>query len=309
MLLVFLPTIIVFSTGFVKVSFRGRHKDQAKSGRRMTYNKAMDARLRRIAPPLLLLLIAAGALLDWGLDPHRKVPLRKVFSPEQWVLHWEGRDRYDPQTALLQEGDDAVPEVALTFDDGPDPAYGPQVAAILKAKDVPATFFLVGMRVKQYPEVVRLLDHDGFELGNHTYNHQDLPALKPHEIAQELRFCDQDIFAVTGRHTTLMRPPGVQYNAKVLDVGKALGYVTVSWTVGARDYDKNVSPDFIKDRVLNRTANGAIILLHQDTPATVGALPAIIDGLRSQGFRFVTISRMLDRLHARLPLPALDKKT
>ena len=274
----------------------------------MTYNDGMNV-LRRIAPAGAAVFVLGAALAGWALDPHRKVPLRKVFSPVEWVRHWQGRDHYDAQNALLQEGDNAVPEVALTFDDGPDPVYGPQVAAILKAKHVPATFFLVGMRVKQYPQVARLLAHDGFELANHTYNHQDLPALKPHEIANELRLCDQDIYAATGRHTTLMRPPGVQYNDKMLGVTRALGYVTVSWTVGAKDYDKDTSADFIKERVLDRTAPGAIILLHQDTPATVAALPAIIDGLRAQGFQFVTVSQMLARLHAQLPArPVLAAK-
>lgn len=271
------------------------------------YNKAMNERLRRLAPLGAAVLVFGAALAGWALDPHRKVPLRKVFDPVEWVRHWQGRDHYDTQSALLQEGDSTVPEVALTFDDGPDPTYGPQVAAILTAKHVPATFFLVGMRVKQFPEVARLLARDGFELANHTYNHQDLPALKPHEIANELRLCDADIYAATGRHTTLMRPPGVQYNDKMLGVTKALGYVTVSWTVGAKDYDKDTSADFIKERVLDRTAPGAIILLHQDTPATVAALPAIIDGLRIQGFRFVTVSQMLTRLHAKLPAPSAPK--
>ena len=164
-------------------------------------------------------------------------------------------------------------------------------------------FFLSECVSSSTPQVARLLASDGFELANHTYNHQDLPALKPHEIANELRLCDQDIFQATGQHTHLMRPPGVQYNDKMLGVTKALGYVTVSWTVGAKDYDKDTSADFIKERVLNRTAPGAIILLHQDTPATVAALPAIVDGLRAQGFQFVTVSQMLHRLHAKLPTP------
>ena len=261
----------------------------------------MTVRARKFAPLLLASVLFAAAFVLWALNPNRKIPLRKVFNPLEWVRHWQGRDHYDSSQALLQEGDPSVPEVALTFDDGPDPKYGPAVAAILKQRHVPATFFLVGMRVKQYPQVARLLADDGFELANHTYNHQDLPALKPHTIANELRLCDQDIFDATGQRTTLMRPPGVQYNDKVLGVAQSLGYVTVSWTVGAKDYETGTTAGFIQDRVLNRTAPGAIILLHQDTPATVAALPAIIDGLRAQGYTFVTISQMLARLHARRP--------
>ena len=274
----------------------------------LRYNAEMALRVRKLLLFFGFLALLAAVLLVWALDPHRKVPLRKVFSPIEWVRHWQGRDHYDARQALLEEGDPSVPEVALTFDDGPDPRYGPAIAAILKQKNAPATFFLVGMRVKQYPEVARLLARDGFELANHTYNHQDLPALKPHEIANELRLCDQDIFEATGTHTTLMRPPGVQYSDKVLNVAKSLGYVTVSWTVGAKDYETDTSADFIKDRVLNRTAPGAIILLHQDTPATVAALPPIIDTLRGQGYRFVTVSQMLARLHAQLPASPRERQ-
>ena len=260
------------------------------------HNRGMNARRRRLLTAAAVVLVAGIALSAWVLNPRRKVPLRKIFNPAEWIRHWQGIDHYDPHQALLSEGDPNVPEVALTFDDGPDPTYGPQVAAILKAKNVPATFFMVGKRVRQFPEVARLLASDGFELGNHTYDHKSLPALKPHEIANELRLCDSDIFWATGQHTDLMRPPGVQYNDKVLHVAKVLGYVTVSWTVGAKDYDKDVGPDFIRERVLDRTAAGSIILLHQDTAATVAALPAIIDGLRAEGYRFVTISQMLARL-------------
>ena len=137
-----------------------------------------------------------------------------------------------------------MPEVALTINNGPDPKYLPGIVQILKQNDVPATFFVVENSVKQHPELIKLLNDNSFEIGNHTYDHQRLDALKPHEIANELRLCDSHIFKLTGRHPTLMRPPGVQYNDKVLNVAKSLGYVTVSWTVGAKDYEK-VSSKFI----------------------------------------------------------------
>ncbi len=244
----------------------------------------------------LVLLLGAAA---WRLDEYRKVPLDRALNPVFWVKHWLGEDRYDPKTGLLEHGDPDVPEVALTFDDGPDPRYGPAIAALLVRDHVPATFFLVGVRVKQYPQVARLLARDGFEIGNHTYDHQRLPDLKPHEIAQELRLCDHWVFVTTGRHTTLMRPPGVQYNDKVLSVAHALGYDTVSWTVGASDYETQPTP-WITQRILDRTENGSIILLHQTTPDTLGALPAIITGLRARGYRFVTVGAMLARLRPRL---------
>lgn len=268
----------------------------------------MFALFRRFKWPLLVFAALAAVFAAWVFNPYRKTSLHQALNPLEWVRHWQGRDRFDAQNALLEQGDPSVREIALTIDDGPDPRFGPAIADLLHRRGVPATFFLVGTRVRAHPEIARLLAQDGFEIGNHTYDHQRLPALRPHEIANELRLGDRDIAAATGKHTTLMRPPGVQYDDKVLHVAKALGYVTVSWTVGARDYDPQ-PPGFIARRVINRTAPGAIILLHQDTPSTQAALPEIIDTLRAQGYKFVTVSRMLARLHAPgySPNPGLTK--
>ena len=251
--------------------------------------------LRRRAAVAVVAVTLLG-LAGWRADRYRKVPLDRAVNPLYWVQHWRGEDRYDSRTGLLEHGDPNVPEVALTIDDGPDPRYGPAIATLLHRENVPATFFFVGTRVKRYPQVARLIARDGFEIGNHTYDHQRLPALPPHQIANELRLCDQWVFQTTGRRTVLMRPPGVQYDDKVLHVAHALGYVTVSWTVGAGDYDPHPAA-WIAQRVLDRTEAGSIILLHQDTPATQAALPLIIAGLRARGLRFVTVGDMLRRLH------------
>ncbi len=268
----------------------------------LVYNGRMVVTRRaRLGLTLAVLLALAGGAI-WRINETRKVPLTRALSPLYWVQHWRGLDRYEAAGALLEHGDPAYREVALTFDDGPDPRYGPVIASLLHARGIPATFFVVGIRVKQHPQVIRLLARDGFEIGNHTYDHQRLPGLKPHEIARELRLCDAHVFALTGQHTTLMRPPGVDYDDKTLQVAKALGYVTVSWTVGARDYDLQ-PPQWIAERVLSRTEPGSIILLHQDNPSTASALPAIIDGLQRRGYRFVTVSQMLSRLG--VPRPAL----
>lgn len=262
----------------------------------------MKTRLDRARLSAILVAVVVLAAFGFYFARFHKVPIDRAVNPAFWIEHIRGLDRYDPQQALLQHGDPNVPEVAITIDDGPDPNFGPPIINYLHSAGVPATFFLVGKRVKQFPEVARLIAVDGFEIGDHTYDHQRLTLLKPHAIANELRFCAKDIKDVTGRDATLMRPPGVQYNHTVLSVAKALGFVTVSWTCGAADYD-NQSASFIAKRVLDRTENGSIILLHQDHASTVGALPVIVQGLRARGYRFVTIPQMLNRLHAKLPVP------
>jgi len=264
-----------------------------------------------LSKPVRVAAIAAISLstlciLAWRWDRYRTIPFDRAINPAFWLRHWRGEDRYDAATALLEHGNPDVPEVALTIDDGPDPKYGPEIARYLKARGVAATFFVVGTRVKQYPNVLREIAADGFEIGNHTYDHQRLDTLKPHSIANELRFGARNIAAVTGQAPTLLRPPGVQYNDQVLRTAKSLGYVTVSWTCGAKDYESQ-SPEFIAQRVVDRTEAGSIIILHQDTPSTIKALPFIIDRLRARGLRFVTISEMLSHLHARLPERSQNK--
>jgi len=252
----------------------------------------------RIAVAVVSVICAGFLARHW--DRYRSVPIERALNPAYWLRHWKGQDRYDAATALLEHGDPNLNEVALTIDDGPDPLYGPAIADYLKQQGVAATFFVVGKRVKQYPAILRAIDADGFEIGNHTYDHQRLDQLKPHEVANEIKFCSRDIEEVTGKRPAIMRPPGVQYNDTVLNTAKALGYVTVSWTCGAKDYDPQPA-QFIAQRVIDRSEAGSIIILHQDTPNTLKALPYIISGLRQRGFTFVTISQMLDHLHAKLP--------
>ena len=132
-------------------------------------------------------------------------------------------------------------EVALTFDDGPDPALRPGRRRHPEAEKCPGDIFS-GRHARQTVSRSRpAAGRDGFELANHTYNHQTCPRSSRMRSPMNCACATQDIFAATGQHTTLMRPPGVQYNDKVLDVARSLGYVTVSWTVGAKDYETDTT--------------------------------------------------------------------
>lgn len=258
---------------------------------------------RKIKIGVIIALLVLVFFIAWGVDRYRKIPIQYLINPVWWVEHSHGTDLYDPDSGMLYHGNPKLKEIALTIDDGPNPAYGPAILATLKANNCPATFFVVGIRARQLPNLLREMAADGDEIGNHTYDHQRLPGLPPHSIASELRDDDNDIFRATGIHTRLLRPPGMEYNHKVLTVAKALGYRTISYTVAAKDYLPQ-DPAWIAQRVIDRTENGSIILLHQDTPDTVQALPTIIKSLRAKGYEFVTIKTML----ADLKVPPLDNK-
>jgi peptidoglycan/xylan/chitin deacetylase (PgdA/CDA1 family) len=219
-----------------------------------------------------------------------------VITPIWWYRHFKGTDRFDPEQNILFQGNPAYKEVAITVDDGPHPEFGMPILAALRQYNVPATFFVVGVRVKQDPQFLRQAVAQGCEIGNHTYDHQRLPGLEPHEIANELRFDDMAIYKACGIHTNIMRPPGDEYDDKVSHVLKAMGYVDVCWTDAAKDY-LDQTPEWISQRVLDRVEPGSIILLHQDWPGTAVALPVIIRGLQAQGYKMVTISTMMQHLN------------
>lgn len=189
--------------------------------------------------------------------------------------------------------------VALTFDDGPYPPYTNQILQILQTKKVPATFFLVGENVKAFPAVACELAAAGHALGTHTYHHVDLLRLSQSEVAAELTAGKKAIEDTTKVPVTLMRPPHGFKDANVLEVARQLGLEVVNWSVIPRDWT-NPGVETIVQRVLENVQPGAIVLLHDgDSPAkkssraqTVAALPLIIDGLRAQGYRFVTVQQL-----------------
>ncbi len=266
----------------------------------------MNLVLKRLLAVVGILLATLAIFVAGYHAAHRSVPLSQLITTAYWNRHFKGSDFYDPEGAMLFHGNPKFREVALTIDDGPHKLYGPPVLDILAQYHIPATFFVVGVRVKQEPELVRQMVMQGHEIGNHTYDHQRLDALKPHQIANELRFNAEDCYRAAGVKLDVMRPPGVQFNDKVLHVAHALGYVTVNWNNAARDYEKQ-TPDYIVRRVVDSTESGSIILLHQDNPDTAAALPRIITALQKKGYKFVTISTMLAHLGVQ-PYASLEKQ-
>lgn len=266
----------------------------------------MSIFVKGVGKALILVIVATGAFLAIYHHFHRSIPLSQLITADYWQRHFEGNEFYDPHGMMLYHGNPKFHEVALTIDDGPHQIYGQPILHTLAQEQVPATFFVVGVRVKQEPDQIRQMIAQGDEIGNHTYDHQRLDKLKPHLIASELRLNDEIIYRASGLHTRIMRPPGVQFNHKVLHVSSALGYITVNWTNAARDYEKQ-SPDYIVRHVVDSTENGSIILLHQDNPYTALALPRIISALKRRGYRFVTISTMLAHLGVQ-PYASLEAK-
>jgi peptidoglycan/xylan/chitin deacetylase (PgdA/CDA1 family) len=186
-------------------------------------------------------------------------------------------------------------DVALTFDDGPYPFYTPLLLHVLERSNVHATFFIIGRCAQQFPELVFRILASGDEVANHTYNHVPLTKLTDRQIEYQIAADGVLLQQFTGEPLSLFRPPHGRFNAHVVTIAHELGYHTIFWSDSADDV-KVMSPHVIVKRVLEEASPGGIILLHSGRYPTIEALPVIIDNLRRRGYRFVTVSQLLDDL-------------
>ena len=185
-------------------------------------------------------------------------------------------------------GDGDRPLVALTFDDGPNPATTRKLLQVLREYGVPATFFVLGDRASKWPKLLADIRNDGHELGNHSWSHGSLRSMPPHRIREELDDTNAAIARVTGATPGLFRPPFGRYAPSSLQIVGERGMNYVLWSVDGLDWGSEA--DEIARRVVADTHCGDIVLLHDATPKTAEALPAIIRGLRAKGLGFATVS-------------------
>ncbi|TDF87723.1 polysaccharide deacetylase family protein [Paenibacillus piri] len=189
--------------------------------------------------------------------------------------------------------------IALTFDDGPNPVYTPQILDLLKEYEAKATFFVLGKRVQMYPTIAIREVNEGHEIANHTFDHHYLKNVSPTKLIDEIRQTQEVIFDVTEQIPNVFRPPGGFYNEALLDLAKEdkLTVVMWSWYQDTKDW-KRPGVDKIVNTVLSNVHNGDIILFHDlqgDCSQTVGALRQILPVLKKQGYEFVTVSDLIRR--------------
>jgi peptidoglycan/xylan/chitin deacetylase (PgdA/CDA1 family) len=181
--------------------------------------------------------------------------------------------------------------VSLTFDDGPNAVYTPQVLDILARYGVRATFFVVGQEVVQHPELVQRIVAEGHTLGNHTWDHRNLTQLTAEEVASEFDRTQEALIAAGVPSVRCARAPFGRVNQVVRDAVSARGLSLSRWTADSNDW-KTLGTQAIVREALKGAQSGAVILLHDSGPdmsQTVAALPAIIDGIRSRGLRLAPI--------------------
>jgi peptidoglycan-N-acetylglucosamine deacetylase len=196
--------------------------------------------------------------------------------------------------------------VVLTFDDGPHPQWTPRVLEILAEHGATATFFVVGRKADEHPEIVRAIADAGHAVGLHSYAHDRFFSLRGEaRVKADLERGIAALERVLGRRPQLFRPPIGHTNPTISRVVEALGLVVVGWTVGGRDGIARTRAAEVVARVRRKLRDGAIVLLHdapergEREPAAVRALPAILDAITAEHFEVVPLSGWLDAPSAR----------
>ncbi len=211
-----------------------------------------------------------------------------LLIPQRIGAFYDG----DVFSSCYKEG---TKKIALTFDDGPHPRYTPEILEILDRYGVKATFFVVGLNVETYPELVKTVVDEGHEIGNHTYSHANLRRAHYDGVCSEIAVTERLIYENTDFRTRLLRPPEGVYSQAVCDAAANFDYTIILWSVDTRDWAHTPSEEIVR-HVLTDVRGGDIILFHdfigQDSP-TPDALRKILPALIAQGYQFVTVSELL----------------
>ena len=193
---------------------------------------------------------------------------------------------------ILWVGSASRKQVALTFDDGPNPAKTPALLDALEKAHAPATFFVVGSRAEQVPDLLRRMTAHGDEVENHSYTHPNMNLVIPSVAEAEMLRTSVLIQAMTGRAPRFFRPPGGNADASVQHLARSYGLSLAYWTVDALHAEDVGSSPALVQYVMQHVRPGAIILLHNGPDVTAAAIPGLVAALRAHGYSLVTLSEI-----------------
>lgn len=203
-----------------------------------------------------------------------------VFVPYQDVLN-EPIKHIDPNQ----------PMVALTFDDGPTHRYTEPILDCLKEYQASATFFILGSRADDCPDLLQRMVLEGNEIGNHTFSHKQLTTLSKAKIEEEIIATQESIHDVTNLYPGVIRPPYGSKNDTVMECAKGIKIVT--WTIDTEDW-RSKNAETIVNKVIKDVKDGDIILMHDLYASSAEAAMILIPKLQEMGFQLVTVSELYE---------------
>ena len=199
---------------------------------------------------------------------------------------------------VMREGSWNRKEIALTFDDGPNPNYTPKLLDILEKYRVPATFFAMGSQAKLYPNIIKRMEKEGHLVGCHSYFHHHAWLMPPITTIRDMNRTYHILSNLLGKPPRWYRPPWGTFNLISIYAARRLDLDIAYWSIEAHDWAKDTTVEHIYNTVINNAKPGSIIVLHDNQGAlgaparTLEALPIIIQTLHRQGYRFVTLDHM-----------------
>ncbi len=235
-----------------------------------------------------------------------------IFRAEQiqtgsWGLSFrtEGQAPIGPaNSAILAKYDGAFlgdvneKKLYLTFDAGYENGCTAQILEVLQKHQVPAAFFLVGNYMEQNPDLVRRMAQEGHIVGNHTMHHPDMSKIQELEdFRKELAELEKLYRDITGEELPkYYRPPQGQYSEKNLEMAQKLGYKTVFWSLAYVDWKNDDQPtaDYAFAKLLPRTHNGAVVLLHSTSQTNAQILDALLTRWKEMGYTFGTLAELFE---------------
>ncbi|WP_245954461.1 polysaccharide deacetylase family protein [Paenibacillus flagellatus] len=209
---------------------------------------------------------------------------------------------------VYRKGKHAGNRIALTFDDGPDPAYTPMLLDLLKKHDAKATFFVLGSKAEKHPELIARMHREGHQIGIHNYRHQSNWFMSPWSVLRKQADRTAGIVAsITGERPTYYRPPWGILN--MLDLFLLKSYTVVLWSVMPKDWRSRIGSEKLKARMMERIKDGSVVLLHdsgetfgadRDAPAhMIAALDEVLAGMRQRGLAPVRVDELLENVPGR----------
>lgn len=187
--------------------------------------------------------------------------------------------------------------IAFTLDDGPHPLYTRQVLELFRKANARATFFMIGQEMDAFGDIAAEVHAAGHEIGNHTFSHPDLTKLTLEEARTELQQADERIRQVTGKPVSIFRPPYFADNDEVLSLAAEFGYTPIGTVNGAAKDWEQPGVDYILEHTRQAVDNGSIFMFHDGygpREQTIEAVRVLLEELAAEGYRFVTVSELLE---------------
>ncbi|MEH7416909.1 polysaccharide deacetylase family protein [Neobacillus drentensis] len=186
--------------------------------------------------------------------------------------------------------------VAITFDDGPNPTYTPEVLEIFSEAEGKATFFMIGEQMNLHPDLVKLVAEQGHEIGNHTYSHPKLSEITPADCLTEIEQNEKIIQELIGQTPGVFRPPYLDYNNDTISIVSDKGYSMIgALNLEAQDWEQP-GVEHILTISRNCVRNGSILIFHDgfgDRSQTIQAVKELVSWLISEGYQLLTVSELL----------------